>query len=365
MDPIRQAAILVAALDMDAADALLEQMPADFAAAVRNQVMELDDVDAAEEEAVIGRFLGRQTNAPVDALDLSDDLSVAQPSTTLEDYLATASGKVSPPDGPAPATEGTEGTEGEEQPFQFLERADEETLLELLRLEHPQTIALVLSHVAPEVAGSVLAELPGPTQVDVARRIVKLDEVAPHTLTEIEQGLHSLYRSRVSGKGQRIGWQAMRKIVASVDHSRSDLLQNLQQRDAELAAGLASSTDLPSLMSDAPRPQPSSHQTCLRPVDFHDLIQLTDEHLGKVLQRVDGRTLLLALAGASPEFMKKVYGQLPRDDAQSLRRQIEQQGTIRLRDVEEAQRRIGMIAAKLATEGQVQGLAARRLAMAA
>ena len=98
MDPIRQAAILVAALDMDAADALLEQMPDEFAAAVRHQVMELDDVDPAEEQAIIGQFLGKEVAADGDSLELSSDVQDAPTVISLEEFLARRSPMVcSPP----------------------------------------------------------------------------------------------------------------------------------------------------------------------------------------------------------------------------------------------------------------------------
>jgi flagellar motor switch protein FliG len=97
---------------------------------------------------------------------------------------------------------------------------------------------------------------------------------------------------------------------------------------------------------------------------FETLTQLDAAALRRVLQRVPNRTLLLALAGASGELVARVYQQLPRRDAERLRRQIEQQGPIALRDVHEAQRRLAALAAKLAAAGEIEIPDTRRFAAA-
>src|SRR6185369_798043 len=53
---IRKAAVLVASLDVDTADAVLEQMSPEQADAVRREVERLDDLDPAEQKAVIDEF---------------------------------------------------------------------------------------------------------------------------------------------------------------------------------------------------------------------------------------------------------------------------------------------------------------------
>jgi flagellar motor switch protein FliG len=75
--------------------------------------------------------------------------------------------------------------------------------------------------------------------------------------------------------------------------------------------------------------------------------------------------LLLALAGTSAEFIDRLYRQLPRPEAQRLRRQIEQQGPITLRDVAESQRRLALLAEKLADDGEIEIPGRRPRAMVA
>ena len=363
MDPIRQAAILVAALDMDAADALLEQMPDDFAAAVRNRVMELDDVDPAEEQAVIGQFLGKEEGSQVDSLELSGELNSDSAAVSLEDFLK-AKDENTDETGEHSASLHEESA----TPFEFLQDCDETTLLGVIEREHPQTIALVLSHVDSVLAAAVLGRLPDDLQVDVARRIAALENVDGQTLAEIDLALRALAQTRQPAC--RPGWSAIQRIIASSDGSGSNILKNLERADQQLASQLSAATEAtrgPTAknLHSASQFRTNPKQVVIPPVEFGDLMQLTDSDLGKVLQKADGRTLLLALAGAEPAFIQKVYDQLPRDDARTLRRQIEQQGTIRLRDVEEAQRRIGLVAAALAANDEIGLSNPRRLAVAA
>src|SRR5690348_6056715 len=55
-----------------------------------------------------------------------------------------------------------------EMPFQFLRRADPRQIISFLQDEHPQTIALVLSHMGSEQAAIVLSGLTPESQAEVA-----------------------------------------------------------------------------------------------------------------------------------------------------------------------------------------------------
>jgi flagellar motor switch protein FliG len=370
-EAIRKAAILISALEMDAADALLEQMPEDFATAVRDCVMELDHIDADEEQSVIGQFLGRElapSTAPSDLIELDD----ASAPISLEDYLTRNSCESGSNE--CAANDGFENTDTPETlrerattvPFDFLQTAGGDELYSALRNEHPQVVALVLSHVSAEQAAGLLHRLPASKQVDVARRMVELEDVDSETILELEAGLRGLIGLSSQISSTRTGLTAMQNIVAYADGAGNSLFDNLQRVDAALAKQLrtAQRKELPTTKPAAQTIALRKRQTvCL--VAFDDLLTLSDADLGKVLQQAEGKVLLLALAGASAELIAKIYRQLPRSDADTLRRQIEQQGPIRLRDVEAAQQRIGRIAGELADTGEIELPISRRFAMAA
>src|SRR5262249_29673219 len=67
-------------------------------------------------------------------------------------------------------------------PFRFLHETSPRALGRLLEREHPQTIAVVVSHLPSDRAAEVLAGLPAELQIEVARRLVDLDETDPEIL---------------------------------------------------------------------------------------------------------------------------------------------------------------------------------------
>lgn len=370
---IRQAAILVAALDMDAADALLDQMPEDFATAVRQCVMELDEIDTEEEQDVIGKFLGRDVEESVELKSGSSQEVVQSPIVSLEDYLTECSTSSVKKEAFAVGNDvslTTEQTSQTHQPLGFLNEADHEQIFRALSSEHSQVTALVFSHLPAQQAAAVMARMPAEDQVTIARRMAELGEVDAETLCEIAAAL-KLRLEPLPTQGASTGLKAIQSIVTTDRLESQEILRNLQQGDARLARQLSAAESAPRV-SDRFAPANMTTNDDGGTVDapqmhceFEDLQQLSDDDLGKILQRAEGRVVLLALAGASENLITKVYRQLPRADSQALKRQIEQQGTIRLRDVEEAQRRICQIAIQLASADTVALPKARRFVTAA
>jgi len=394
-DAIRKAAILVSALDVESADALLEGLPEETAATIRARLMEMGDVDLAEEESVVSEFLRDEGQA--ERRSAADEPEyLAEVPTCWADLLSAPApaGRDTPAHAPisdgAPqrVTEsGAAETAEPGAPFEFLQYAPEDKLLQALRSEHPQTVAVVLSHVSAAQAAAVMTKLPPHIQGEVAGRMAGLGSVDNATLQEIEDGLRELMELPALPGHSQTGLKSLQKILAASGGAGGELFKNVERVDAGLAHQLTASdaakTNPPQTNeADGHAPIGSAATTAFetpaangrparqhsaRPgaVDFEDLARMGDADLGRVLQNAPGRILLLALAGAGENMMHKVYAQLPRSDAAALRRQIEQQGPIRLRDVEEAQRHIGRIAAEMAAEGDVTLPPARRLTAAA
>jgi flagellar motor switch protein FliG len=100
-------------------------------------------------------------------------------------------------------------------------------------------------------------------------------------------------------------------------------------------------------------------------VEFDDLVGLDDDALARVLRAADPQVALLALSGASQELVDRILRRLPLREARMLRRQIEQLGPTRLRDIETAQRQLADLTSQLAEEGLIQVRNPRRFTMAA
>jgi flagellar motor switch protein FliG len=312
---LRKAAILVATLDALSAEAILDSVPEEQAARVRRMIVELGELDTAEQEDVIEEFFSA---APRDCFDrLEATQSGVRPEEPVELVLS-----------PSLAVD-----EDPAEPFAFLSHAGDEKLLSLLAGEHPQTVALVVSHLPHDRAASVVGALDGDFQVDVLRRLVDLEQADPEVLREVESGLKSRVREQIRReRGAAVGLDGPGDIVEAADGPvKRNLLANLARHDRTLAARL--------------RPH-----SC----KFADLAQFDGDALAVLLSTVDRNVTVLAMAGAPLTVVGRVLEGLDPEEAKRLRQSIEHLGPVRLSDIDEAQRRIADQARQLALEGRIE-----------
>ena len=69
--------------------------------------------------------------------------------------------------------------------FDALQKADPQQLAKFIHSEHPQTIALILSHLNPSQAAGLLFSLPPEMRSDVALRMANLDQISPEIISKI------------------------------------------------------------------------------------------------------------------------------------------------------------------------------------
>jgi len=309
---LRKAAILVASLDTAAADAVLDQLTAEQARQVREIVVEIDDVDQGEQRRVIDEFFQVGPKAPAKAsagVELDGRLA----------WLASGGGPLEPAEAdPSPATAG--------HPFRFLQETGTEKLVRALQSERPQTIALVLAHLAPVRAGAVLAGLSEKVQVEVIHRLVDLEETDPEILREVEEALRSRLSQKVEMQRRRVaGLQAVAGILQATDGRVGiRILDNLATRDRALAEKLG----------------PQS-------LTFNDLTDLDDRSLAAVFDEAGPELMLPAMFGATPKLVDRLLAGLPPADARAIRLKLAHPDPIRLSDVEEARRQVARIASRL------------------
>jgi flagellar motor switch protein FliG len=320
---IRKAAVLVAALDQAAADAVLDLLGDEGAARVRQAMIALGDVAPQEQRRVIDDFFDVATRQPTGnaAVELDAGLAGKLGLSPRRDHgRATLSARVSAHDN-AP-------------PFRFLAEAEADKLARVLAGERPQTIALVLAHLPAEQSGGVLSRLQAAQQVEVVQRLVDLEEADPQTLREVEQALHARLASQIQMQRRRVaGLSAVSSILrASGNRVTMQILDNVAAHDQLLAERLT-----PPAPPPAPLPPP---------LNFNDLLAMDDRMLMRVVAKADPLLVTLALTGAPPHFVERILRRLPQGDAEQLRCDLNQPGPIRLSDVEHARQRL----ADLATE---------------
>lgn len=236
--------------------------------------------------------------------------------------------------GPARATEILDRVRGLIQPaaFGIVKKVDPKSLLDFIRREHPQTIALILANVEPAQAAQLLSELPADLQSEVVHRIATMDKTSPEVIQQIERVLESrlssLFTQEVSLSG---GVKAVAEIMNRLDRSTErSIFAALHEREAELAESIRR------LM-----------------FTFEDIVRVDDRGVQRILKEVEQRDLALALKASGSEVAAKIYKNMSERAGSLLREEIGYLGPVRLRDVEEAQRRIVEAVRRLEETGEI------------
>ncbi len=344
---LRKAAILVATLGEPLGEQLLADLPAREAAEVRELVNSLDDINQAEFEAVMADFRA----------DSADEVTeLTEPVPQMDGVELDASLLARLESGDDFAT--TPTVSQMETPWSAVNDVDAETLAEVLVVEQPQTIAVVLARLETAQAALLIAKLPPALQAEVLSRLSDLDPADEQSLQVVESQLASwIHDKQRQRQRMAAGCDLVQRILQDTpDSQRAILMEHLGTTDPSLANRLrpthfGSTTGFsrpaprvpnsPPPVANATPPAQSSMQAEPDIVDpLSQLEALDDQDLLQALQSVDRETVMLALAGASESFVKRIVRGLPRRQANQFRRQVRTIGPTRLSDMVAAQREL-------------------------
>lgn len=218
-------------------------------------------------------------------------------------------------------------------PFDSLRRIDPKVLVNFVQIEHPQTIAIILAHLEPDIAGAVINLLPEEIKTDIAYRIANLDRVSPEIIKEIDEVMEAEIAS--AGNIQRTrkigGPKQVAEMLNVVDKSTEDVIfRGLEESAPDLA------NDIRQLM-----------------FVFEDLIKIDDRSLQFLLREVNNQELVLAMKTASPQLKNHIFRNVSERAAQMIKEDLEAMGPVKVSEVEKAQQNIVKIARKLEDEGRI------------
>jgi len=216
--------------------------------------------------------------------------------------------------------------------LEALKWMDPRAVAELIRLEHPQIIAIVLAYLDPDQSAEVLGHMPVNTRADVVARIATLDGVQPSALTELDDIMEKQFAGKSAGKTSVLGGaKAAANIINFLEPSQeSALMEQIEKSDEALAARIQ---DLVFV--------------------FDNLIDLDDRSMQELLRQVPAEKLLLAMKGAEDALKDKIFKNMSQRAAEMLRDDLEAKGPVRLSEVEAAQKEILTTARKLAEAGTI------------
>lgn len=317
---VERAAILLLTLGESEAAEILKHMGARDVQRLGRTMAELNGVSRDEVRNVLGAFttaLENQTSVGVGSDEFVRKVLI---NALGEEKAASLMDRIS--------------LGGQRKGLDSLKWMDAKQVAELVRSEHPQIIAIVLSYLEPEQAADVLSHLPEELRADLVMRVATLDGVQPSALAELDEMMEKQFAaSGASGKSSALGGlRVAAEMVNLLDSSvGTALMTDIGKSDEGL------SQKIQDLM-----------------FVFEDLLEIDDRGMQELLRQVPADKLLIALKGADDNFKAKVFKNMSQRAAEMLKSDLEAKGPVRLADVEAAQKEILLAARKLADDGTIQ-----------
>ncbi|MDP4979813.1 MAG: flagellar motor switch protein FliG [Desulfobacterales bacterium] len=205
-------------------------------------------------------------------------------------------------------------------------------LFELIKDEHPQTIAIVLVHLETAVASDILSKMPDDLKAEVAVRIAGLDKVSAGMVTEINCVFEEILKNKDTSVTRLTGGvERLAEILNQSDeHSSQLVLSQIEESDPDLAAQIKQMMFV-----------------------FEDLVLVDDRGFQKVLRKVETAELAMALKAASQEVKDKVFRNMSARAGEMLTEEISNMGPVRMKDVSDAQQKITLIIQEMESKGEL------------
>jgi flagellar motor switch protein FliG len=318
LDGVVKSAVLLLLLDPDSAGAILRELPTEAVEEVTRALASLGDVPRGLGEGIISEFYSlamAQGWVREGGLDYAKRL--------IKDSLDG---------GVADKVISQIQTQVQRTPFAFLQKAETENLLTFIQDEHPQTIALIVSHLPHHKASEVLGGLPEERQIEVVRRVANMEQTNPEVIREVELGLESRLSSMIMHSMEKVGGV---NTVAEI--------LNLCDRNTEKAIMEGVESEDPELVEEIRRLM----------FVFEDVKMIDDKAIQRIMKELDNKEVALALKMASEELKDKFLSNVSSRGADMIREDMEFMGPVRVSDVEAAQQRIVDIVRRLEDSGEI------------
>jgi flagellar motor switch protein FliG len=216
--------------------------------------------------------------------------------------------------------------------FDALQRADPQQLATFIRNEHPQTVALILSHLGGTQAARLLRSLPAEIRAEVVKRMATLDQIAPEIVSRIATVVGRKLKSLGDLNRQSYGGvRAVADIVNRLDQNDSkDILEAVETADPALGETIRQLMFV-----------------------FDDLLKIDTNGVRELLARVDRKVLTIALKGTSEKLKNHFLQAMSQRGGEMLLEDMEALGPVKMREVEAAQQQIVAAVRLLESEGAV------------
>ena len=317
MSGSEQAGILLLTLGEDVAAQILQHMNPKEVQAVGSTMATMADISRPMVEQVIDNFFDMLESQT--ALGIGNDSYIR---SMLEKALGEKSSNVIDR---ILMGSGSNGLES-------LKWMDSKSIAEIIRFEHPQIIAIVMSYLESDSAAQVLTHLPESTRSGILMRIATLDGVQPAAIKELDSIMEQYFSDNENVKSSMVGGEkTAADILNYMDSSIEGKLMEELTVDNEVLA-----IKIKDLM-----------------FVFDNLREINDRDVQAMMREVSTDLLTLALKGVDDEFQQKFLKNMSSRAAEMLVEDMEAKGPVKLSDVEAAQKEILSIARSLEESGEI------------
>jgi flagellar motor switch protein FliG len=315
---VRKAAILLVMIGDEASSGILRLLEEDEVQEISREIARVQSLTSEEAEGVLEEFY---------QMAVAHDYVVKGGIEYAKKVLISAFG----PEHAKKMLDRLMKTLGNETlSFDALRKTDPQQLAKFIHSEHPQTIALILSHLNPSQAAGLLFSLPAEMRADVALRMASLDQISPEIITKI---------ATVIGSKLKTLGELSREAYGGV-HAVSEMFNRL---DANTSKDILDSIE---------KVNPTLVETIRHLMFvFEDLLLLDTTAIKEVLAKMDRKILTVALKGTSEAMKNHMLQAMSQRGAEMLREDMDALGPIKIKEVEAAQQQIIAVVRHLETEG--------------
>ncbi|HEY1341959.1 MAG TPA: flagellar motor switch protein FliG [Bryobacteraceae bacterium] len=318
LSSLRKAAMLLIVLGEQASADMLTQLSEEDVQKVSREVAKITAISAEQAEGVLNEFHHITT---------AGDYVVRGGIDFARKLLTTA---FAPDVAKRLLDRLTKALGAEATSFDAIQKADPQQLAKFIHNEHPQTIALVLSHLNSSQAAALLTSLPHNLRSDVSQRMASLDQISPDIIIKIASVIGQ--KLKALGEFSRESYGGVRAVAEMLNRldsaSSREILDAMEQQDTNLAETIR-------------------HLMFV----FEDLLLIDPIGLKEVLGKVDRKVLTVALKGTSEQLKNQILGCMSQRGAEMLREDMDAMGPVKIKEVESAQQQIIAVVRQLESEG--------------
>lgn len=314
---VTKAAVLLVSVDEETRLSILRSLSEEEVEIIGREIARLPPLVAADVKSVFAEF--QQMNQAG---------SYALPGGV--DYARRMITRAFGPSGTAMFERILKSMSSDAESLEILQKSDPKQLSKLICNEHPQVIALILSHLAPPQGASLLNALPPELRADVTKRVAQIDQFSPQIVEQIADYVGR--RLKAPGEFSRKSYGGVRgvaEMMNRLDKEASDEILN--------AIGVENEA-----LSDTVRQ--------LMFV-FEDILSLDKQDVKALLDKVDRKTLTIALKGSAPGLRSHFTQCMSTKAAEMFTEDIEALGPVRIRDLEAARGQVISTVRQLQSEG--------------